>query len=257
MEIVVVSFVTFLAAALTFFSGFGLGTILTPVMMIFFPVEAAVAFTGIVHFSNNTFKLFIIGNNINKEVLVKFGIPAVLTAFFGSWVLFNINNNIIFYSYEIMDNIIEVSLINVVISILLILFALIDLVPFFKNLKFDNKSLPLGGFLSGFFGGLTGNQGALRSAFLIKLGLKKKVFIGTTVVISTTVDLARLSVYWVSLSNTNIHEYYSLAIFAIISGISGSLIGNSLLKKVTISFIRTLVAVLILLIAIALLAGII
>jgi uncharacterized membrane protein YfcA len=256
MEIVVVSFVTFLAATLTFFSGFGLGTILTPVMMIFFPVEAAIAFTGIVHFSNNIFKLFIIGNNINKEVLVKFGVPAVLTAFLGSWVLFNINNNIIFYSYEIMDKIIEVSLINVVISILLILFALIDLVPFFKNLKFDNK-LPLGGFLSGFFGGLTGNQGALRSAFLIKLGLKKKVFIGTTVVISTTVDFARLSVYWTSLSNTNVHEYYSVAIFAIISGISGSLIGNSLLRKVTLSFIRTLVAVLILLIAFALLTGII
>ena len=57
MEILIISVVAFFAAILTFFSGFGLGTILTPVMMIFFPVEIAVAFTGIVHFSNNIFKL--------------------------------------------------------------------------------------------------------------------------------------------------------------------------------------------------------
>ena len=55
MEIVIISLITFFAAVLTFFSGFGLGTILTPVMMVFFPVEVAIAFTGIVHFSNNIF----------------------------------------------------------------------------------------------------------------------------------------------------------------------------------------------------------
>ena len=59
-EVAIISLVAFLAAILTFFSGFGLGTILTPIMMIYFPVEIAVAFTGIVHFSNNIFKLFIV-----------------------------------------------------------------------------------------------------------------------------------------------------------------------------------------------------
>ena len=78
MDVVIIALVTFSAAILTFFSGFGLGTILTPVMLIFFPVEIAIAFTGIVHFSNNIFKLFIISKNIDKEVLIKFGGPAIL-----------------------------------------------------------------------------------------------------------------------------------------------------------------------------------
>ena len=90
MEILIISVVAFFAAILTFFSGFGLGTILTPVMMIFFPVEIAVAFTGIVHFSNNIFKLFIIGFNANKRVIIKFGIPAILAAFLGSYILVNL-----------------------------------------------------------------------------------------------------------------------------------------------------------------------
>jgi uncharacterized protein len=49
--------------------------------------------------------------------------------------------------------------------------------------------------LSGFFGGLSGNRGALRSAFLLKLGLKKEVFIGTGVVAAVVVDMAHLLVY--------------------------------------------------------------
>ena len=63
MYILVISLVTFFAALLTFFSGFGLGTILTPVMLLFFPPEIAISLTGIVHFSNNIFKLSIIGKS--------------------------------------------------------------------------------------------------------------------------------------------------------------------------------------------------
>lgn len=257
MEIAIISLVAFFAAILTFFSGFGLGTILTPVMMIFFPVEVAVAYTGIIHFSNNIFKLFIIGSNVNKKVLIKFGIPAVMSAFVGSLLLFNISGDSIVYSYKLMGNVKEITLVKFIISLLLFVFALIDLIPFFRKLKFGNKSLPLGGVLSGFFGGLTGNQGALRSAFLIKIGLEKQVFIGTTVVISSLVDLTRLSVYWTNLFNLNISDYYSLGFFAISSGILGSFVGNKLLKKVTLKFIRILVAALILIIALALLSGII
>lgn len=257
MEIVIISLITFFAAVLTFFSGFGLGTILTPVMMVFFPVEVAIAFTGIVHFSNNIFKLLIVGKNVNKEVLLRFGIPAIIAAFAGSLLLFKINGDIVAYSYVLFGEIKEVSLVKFIVSLLLIVFALIDLIPFFGKLKFDNKSLPLGGILSGFFGGLTGNQGALRSAFLIKFGLQKRVFIGTTVVISSLVDFTRLSVYATNLFSVNLSDYYALGFFSISSGIFGSLVGNKLLKKVTLSSIRILVAVLILVLAFTLLAGII
>ena len=131
MEILIISIVTFFAAILTFFSGFGLGTILTPLMMVFFPVEVAVAFTGVIHFSNNIFKLFLVGNYVNKEVFIKFGIPAIIAAFIGSFILFNINSNIVVYSYNLLGNFKEVSLIKFIVSLLLIFFALIDLVPFF------------------------------------------------------------------------------------------------------------------------------
>lgn len=48
--------------------------------------------------------------------------------------------------------------------------------------------------MSGFFGGLSGNQGAFRSAFLIKAGLSKDAYIATGVVAAVIVDLTRLGI---------------------------------------------------------------
>lgn len=57
MELIILCLAALIASLLTFFSGFGLGTILTPVFAIFFPLEIVVALTGVVHFLNNIFKL--------------------------------------------------------------------------------------------------------------------------------------------------------------------------------------------------------
>ena len=257
MEVAIISLVAFLAAILTFFSGFGLGTILTPIMMIYFPVEIAVAFTGIVHFSNNIFKLFIVGNKANKEVLVKFGLPAIFAAFIGSYFLFNMNTEYIIYSYNLLGQIKSISLVKFIVSLLLIVFASFDLIPFFKKLEFGKKSLPIGGLLSGFFGGLSGNQGALRSSFLIKLSLDKETFIATTVVISTMVDFTRLGVYSSNLLQINLEDYLTLGVYSILAATLGAFIGNKLLKKITLDYIRILVATLVLLLAFGLLLGVI
>lgn len=256
IEIFIVSVVAFGAALLTFFSGFGLGTILTPVMMIFFPTEMAIAYTGLVHFSNNIFKFLLVGKNIDKKVLIRFGLPSVIAAFIGSYLLLLIDDNVVIFSYYFFDKKIDVILVKFLISILLIIFAIIDLIPQINNLHFDKKYLPVGGFLSGFFGGLSGNQGALRSAFLIKHGLEKSVFIATTVVISSLVDITRLSVYSTNFLDLNFSDFYQLGVFSVFSAVTGSFIGNKLLKKVTIEQIKKIVALLLVLLGISLLIGI-
>ncbi len=257
MEIVLISITAFATAILTFFSGFGLGTILTPVFMLFFPVELAIALTGIVHFFNNIFKLILVGRNANKEVLLRFGIPAVLAALFGSLVLLNITNSTPLFSYFAFGKHYEVYPIKFMVSILLILFASMDLIPYFQKLQFGKDKLILGGFLSGFFGGLSGNQGALRSAFLIKAGLSKEALVGTAVVISTFVDFTRLGVYATRFEKSGLYENLELVIWATISAITGAYLGNKLLKKVTLGFLQVLTAIMLILMSICLGAGII
>jgi uncharacterized membrane protein YfcA len=257
MEIVIICITAFAASVLTFFSGFGLGTILTPVFMIFFPVNAAIAFTGIVHFFNNIFKLLLVGRQADKQVLVRFGIPAVAAAFLGAWLLLHIPDAKPLFTYRIFERTFEVFPLKFIISALLLVFALIDLIPWFSRLQFSRDKLPIGGALSGFFGGLSGNQGALRSAFLIRAGLTKEAFIATAVIVSTFVDLTRLGVYAAGLTNVGIGDNLSLLIAATFAAITGAYLGNWLLKKVTLRFVQATVAVMLIVIAIALGAGMI
>ncbi len=257
MEIVIISITAFLVAILTFFSGFGLGTILTPVFMIFFPVDLAIGLTGVVHFFNNIFKLFLVGRNANKEVVLRFGIPAVLAAMLGSWLLINITDLEPLFTYEALGKQFVVYPVKFIISILLIIFASIDLIPYFNKLQFGKEKLPFGGALSGFFGGLSGNQGALRSAFLIKAGLSKEAFVATAVVVSTFVDFTRLSIYATKFTKAGLTDNLSLVFCATLSAIAGAYIGNKLLKKVTLKFLQISIAILLIVISLALGSGII
>jgi len=257
MEIAIICIAAFGTAILTFFSGFGLGTILTPIFMIFFPVEVAIALTGVVHFFNNIFKLILVGRNADKAVLIRFGIPAVIAAFVGSQILLNITDLEPLFSYNAFGRHFEVYPVKFIISMLLIIFASMDLIPYFSRLQFGKDKLPIGGALSGFFGGLSGNQGALRSAFLIKAGLSKEAFVGTAVVVSTFVDFTRLGVYATGLSTSGLTENIGLVVAATLSAILGAFIGNKLLKKVTLRSLQTFVAIMLIVISLALGSGII
>ena len=257
MELIIICLVAFLTAILTFFSGFGLGTILMPVFAIFFPVEIAIALTGVVHFTNNLFKISLVGRKADKEVLLKFGIPAVISAFAGAWLLLRITVMPSLLEYQLWDKNFEITPVKLVIAILLIIFSLLEILPSVQKIQFSRNKLALGGVLSGFFGGLTGIQGAIRSAFLIKSGLSKEAYIATGVVIACLVDFSRLSVYSSRFREANLHEHLILVISATLAAIFGAFIGNKLLKKITLRFVQVLVAVMLFLIAIALGAGII
>jgi uncharacterized membrane protein YfcA len=257
MELVIICLVAFLTAILTFFSGFGLGTILMPVFAIFFPIEIAIALTGVVHFSNNLFKIALVGKNADKGVLLRFGIPAILASFAGAWLLLRITKMPSLFQYHLWNKDFEIMPVKLLISILLIIFSVLEIAPSVQKIQFNKNKLALGGILSGFFGGLTGIQGAIRSAFLIKSGLQKEAYIATGVVIACLVDFTRLSVYASRFKDANLQEHLLLIFSATIAAIAGAFIGNKLLKKITLRFIQVLVAIMLFLIAISLGAGII
>jgi uncharacterized membrane protein YfcA len=257
MEIVIICLAAFLTAILTFFSGFGLGTILAPVFAIFFPIDIAIALTGVVHFSNNLFKIALIGRNTDKAVLLRFGIPAILASFAGAWLLLKITVLPTIVEYELWGKTFEITAVKLIIALLLIIFSILEISPSFQKVQFGKDKLVLGGILSGFFGGLSGIQGAIRSAFLIKSGLSKEAYIATGVVIACLVDFTRLSVYASRFTTANLHENMTLLISATLAAIAGAYFGKKLLKKVTLHSIQLVVAIMLILISIALGLGII
>jgi uncharacterized membrane protein YfcA len=256
-ELVVLSLAALGTSLLTFFSGFGLGTILMPVFAVFFPVDLAIAITGVVHFLNNLFKLSLVGMKADRQTVIRFGVPAFLAAIAGAYVLLRVSDLDSLYEYSIGSKVHAITPVKLTIAVLLLFFALMEVTPYLKNLQFGKDKLIIGGLLSGFFGGLSGHQGALRSAFLIKSNLSKEAFVATGIVIACIVDFSRLGVYYTRFSNGILKENLTLITAATLSAFAGAYLGNVLLKKVTMRGVQLIVTIMLVVLSVALGLGLV
>ena len=249
----ILALVAIFASFATFFSGFGLGTLLLPVFALFFDIEVAILATALVHFSAGIFKFLLTMKSINFSILLRFGITAVLGAYFGSFLVSHLGQDLIMYQYGFLEFHFKVELINFIIGFLMILFAFIELLPRLKTKTFHKKYLLLGGFISGFFGGFSGHQGALRSAFLSKTEIKNHVFIATSVSIALLIDLVRINSYF---QNPNLEKLPEMMIgVGVFFALTGTFFGKRYFDKKQNVNIRLIVSVFLFLIGAAMILG--
>ncbi len=218
----------FLGALATFFTGFGLNTILVPVFMIYFDAPLAVLMAGIVHLCNNILKVALTARSINWNLFRNFGLPALLFAFIGAQLLNTVKDTI-------------GPLLPPIFGAIFILFALLELFNWKLSLK-GSWAMRIGGSLSGFFGGFSGHQGALRALFLSKLKMEPIVFVATTAIISLLVDLTRVSVYFSGSWLSNYYPTY-IMLYCVPSALAGTLIGKKYIQKVNHAKLSIIVGV--------------
>ena len=255
MDILVIALTAFLASGLTLFSGFGLGTLLMPVVAFFFPVEVAIAVTALVHFANNIFKLGLLGSKADPGIVLRFGAPAIVAAAFGALLLGQLAELPPLYTYPFAGRTLQVTPIKLLVGLIIIAFVILETSPAFSAKAFDRKFLPLGGCISGFFGGLSGHQGALRSMFLIKAGIGKEQFIATGVVLAVMVDVTRLLIYGWEASASPVNVDKLLVGIATVAAFAGAFIGSRLIGKLTIRAIQLIVSALLVVVALGLITG--
>lgn len=248
------------AAGLTLYSGFGLGTLLLPVFALFFPPAVAVAATAVVHGANNLFKIALVGRWADRSIVVQFGLPGIIAALAGASLLGVLAGMGELGSYDLLGRRAVLTPLKLVLGALMFVFALFELLPALRAVRFDRRHLTLGGLLSGFFGGLSGHQGALRAAFLTKVGISTEAFVGTNAWIGFLVDVARTATYFVALRLAG-GAYpvgageWPLVVTGIGAAFAGVLLGTRFLHKVTMGSVQALTGVLLLLIAVALGSG--
>jgi len=261
MDYLLVALVALVASGLTFFSGFGLGTLLMPAFALLMPVPAAIAATAVVHLLNNLFKLALVGKSANRDIVLRFGIPAAAAAFAGAGVLVLFTGLPPLTSYDLSGHAINVTPVKLVIGSLIVVFASLELVPTFASFSIPARHLVAGGVVSGFFGGLSGNQGAFRTAVLIKAGLDKRAFVATGVSCAVIVDVARLTVYGLSTPGTGFLDVAGdglpLVATAVVFAYAGAYAGARMLDKVTLGFVRLVVAISMIAIGIGLASGVV
>lgn len=253
MPEVLIPLVALAASLLTLISGFGLGTLLLPVFALFFPIELAVALTAVVHLLNNVFKFGLLWRDASRAVVLRFGLAGIAGAWLGAALLMRLDD--LPYLFPGVNT--PVSATQAVIGLLMAGFAVLELLPHAKRWALRPQWLVPGGAISGFFGGLSGHQGALRSIFLLRSGLGKEAFIATGTAIALLVDLTRIPVYLSRMPDGLVQEQAWLLVLTVLASFVGAWWGRRLIPKITFRVVQVVVGVLLLAIAGALLAGVV
>ena len=257
VELISIGLVSLFASFLTFFSGFGLGTILLPAFMVFFSTETAITLTATVHFFNNIFKTTLSYKDINYSVIKSFGISSILGAIIGSFILVKLAIYFKDFNYEILNTTLNTSVLKIVIGVIIFIFTIIEFIHLDRWIKPSNNTLALGGLISGFFGGISGHQGALRTLFLSKLNLDKFSFISTGIAIALLIDISRIPIYFSNFKLQDFSNGIEPSVVAISMALIGAIIGKKYLKKIKINSLYKIVSICLILFSLTFALGII
>ncbi len=171
--------VTLLASFIGALSGFGVSTIMLPIVLMLMDVEKALLFVGVVHFFESSWKILFFHKDIDYYLVMNFGVPSIIASVFGAYLSLSIDQ-------DILKRIIGLFLCTLIIT---------SYKQIHWKFKKKERTALFGGSVSGFFAGLTGIGGALRAAFLSVFDLSKTAFISTLAFIAIITDTARLIVY--------------------------------------------------------------
>ncbi|MBI3004700.1 MAG: sulfite exporter TauE/SafE family protein [Ignavibacteriales bacterium] len=215
----------FLISAITLMTGFGVGSVLTPTFTLFYDVKTAVFLVAIVHLANNFLKLALFLKHIDRKITVRFGFISIAGALAGSFLQASFRS----------------SWVAVALAVFLIVSGSSEFLKKDPSLRIPRKFDFLGGFFSGLMGGLIGNQGAIRSAYLLNYSLTKETFVATATGIAILIDLTRIPVYISEHIGQTQTDWGTLAAVTSVA-FAGTLIGKQLLAKISLERFRKIVA---------------
>jgi uncharacterized membrane protein YfcA len=173
------AFLGALAGAIAGVSGFGIGSLLTPLLAWRFGTKVAVALVAVPHFAGTLFRLVGLWRRVDRRVLLRFGIWSAAGGLAGALFQARANSPAL----------------TILFAMLLLFAGVSQLVGLSERMRFGGTLGWIAGVVSGFFGGLVGNQGGIRSAALLGSDLTKEDFVATATAIGVIVDLVRLPVY--------------------------------------------------------------
>jgi len=219
-------------------TGFGIGSLLTPVLALQVDTRLAVAAVSIPHALGTAFRLWLLGGRVAPRVLWSFGLTSAAGGLAGA----------------LLQARVATPALMVVFGALLIFTAAAELTGFSRRMRFEGPLAPVAGAASGLLGGLVGNQGGIRSAALLGVQLSREAFVATATAVGLMVDAARVPVYlWLQHDAlAGIGAWIAIALAGVIAG---TLIGMRVLRWIPETAFRRTVGVLLGLLGAAMIVG--
>ena len=236
MEVALIAIIIIAASFVGTVTGFGIATILLPVLLLFYPLPVSLLISGIVHIFNDIWHIALFKEGIRWKLIFEFGIPAFLASIIGARLVFSIPENVA----EITLGIFFMGY---------IVFLLVH-----SNFKIKHKAWTagFGGAISGFIIGIFGVGGEIRAAFLSAFNLPKKVYIATIGAIAFIGDIARVATYIFGGARISETLLYGMIIFIFMSFL-GARIARDVMDKIPQTYFRNIILVFLFIISIKLL----
>ena len=225
---VMVAVVGVLAGGVAAVAGFGIGSLLTPVLALPLGVKAAVAAVAVPHVVGTALRLWRLRAYVDRDVLKGFGIASAAGGLAGA----------------LLHGALQSPALRIVFGLLMLLSASAELTGWARRVRLGRTGAWVAGVLSGGFGGLVGNQGGIRSAALLTFPLEPHAFVATATAIALVVDAARAPVY-VATQGEAMLAAAGLIGIATVGVVIGTLGGERVLGRIPTPWFRRIVAVLI------------
>jgi uncharacterized membrane protein YfcA len=225
-----------LAGAIASVSGFGIGSILTPLLARQTGMKLAVATVSIAHLAGTALRFWRLRKYVDRATLKSFGLFSAVGGLAGA--LLNAASS---------NRALEITL-----GVLLVFAGLTGVTGMASHMQFGRRAAWVAGALSGLLGGLVGNQGGIRSAALMGFEVPRESFVATATAIALVIDGVRVPVY-LAQSGREIAGIWPLLGIAIAGVLVGTLIGQRILGRIPEPVFRRVVSALILALGISML----
>ena len=227
-----------LAGAIAAVAGFGIGSLLTPLLAVKTGTKIAVAAVSVPHLLATALRFWMLRKHVDKNILTSFGITSAAGGLLGALLQTSATS----------------SALHLLLGGLLVFAGGMAFLGFSKKLRFPAQLAWVAGALSGVLGGLVGNQGGIRSAAMLELNVPRESFVATATAIALFVDGARMPVY-LSTEFHQVAELWPLVLLGCAGAVMGTLAGKRVLERIPEAIFQRLVGALILMLGIAMFAG--
>lgn len=218
------------AGAIASIAGFGIGSVLTPVIATQLDLRLAIAAVSLPHLAGTLVRLALVRTHIDRDVLLGFGLASAIGGLVGA----------------ALQAVAASSALAVVFGGLLIFAGLGSLTGFARRMRFRGRAAALvGGAVSGLLGGLVGNQGGIRAAALLGFDVERQAFVATATAVALVVDGARIPVYLATQGSALAPLAPLIALLAI-GAVIGTFAGGWALRRMPEPLFRRVVGVLLL-----------
>lgn len=226
---ILVTMAGIVAGTIASVAGFGIGSVLTPLLAAELGTKLAVAAISIPHVAGTAVRFWMLRGRVDRRTFVWFGVASAAGGLAGALLHADASNRSL----------------GMLLGALLVFAAMSTLTGFMKRVRFGRPTAWLAGAVSGAFGGLVGNQGGIRSAALLAFDGDKETFVATATAVGLIVDAARMPVY-LATEQDALGAVWPLIACATIGVLAGTIAGRRVLARVPEAMFHRVVALLLL-----------